>query len=96
MFVLSILQETPVNNAPVGFRCNFCIEMHPTLRAICNHLRKHVQYGEVKAGHVKVNRVLSIFRFLVSCYCVWGFVTLTQKYFRINCTHVYVTHIFIK
>ncbi|XP_068429439.1 zinc finger protein 462 [Clinocottus analis] len=46
-------KESPVNNAPVGFRCNFCIEMHPTLRAICNHLRKHVQYGEVKEGHVK-------------------------------------------
>uniref|UniRef100_A0A8D3D780 Zinc finger protein 462 n=1 Tax=Scophthalmus maximus TaxID=52904 RepID=A0A8D3D780_SCOMX len=46
---------SPVNNAPVGFRCNFCIEVHPTLRAICNHLRKHVQYGEVKEGHVKVN-----------------------------------------
>uniref|UniRef100_A0AAY5EFX7 Zinc finger protein 462 n=1 Tax=Electrophorus electricus TaxID=8005 RepID=A0AAY5EFX7_ELEEL len=40
--------------APIGYRCNFCVEMHPTLRAICNHLRKHVQYGEVKEGHVKV------------------------------------------
>ncbi|KAA8584508.1 zinc finger protein 462 isoform X1 [Etheostoma spectabile] len=46
-------KENPVNKAPIGFRCNFCIEMHPTLRAICNHLRKHVQYGEVKEGHVK-------------------------------------------
>ncbi|KAM6901865.1 zinc finger protein 462 [Lycodopsis pacificus] len=46
-------KENPVNNAPIGFRCNFCIKMHPTLRAICNHLRKHVQYGEVKEGHVK-------------------------------------------
>ncbi|XP_042365772.1 zinc finger protein 462 [Plectropomus leopardus] len=46
-------KESPVNKAPIGFRCNFCIEMHPTLRAICNHLRKHVQYGEVKEGHVK-------------------------------------------
>lgn len=40
---------------PIGFQCNFCVEVHPTLRAICNHLRKHVQYGEVKEGHVKVN-----------------------------------------
>ncbi|XP_040054540.2 zinc finger protein 462 [Gasterosteus aculeatus] len=46
-------KENLLNNAPIGFRCNFCIEMHPTLRAICNHLRKHVQYGEVKEGHVK-------------------------------------------
>ncbi|KAF7661504.1 hypothetical protein LDENG_00260510 [Lucifuga dentata] len=46
-------KESPVNKTPVGFRCNFCIEVHPTLRAICNHLRKHVQYGEVKEGHVK-------------------------------------------
>ncbi|KAM3938342.1 zinc finger protein 462 isoform 2-T3 [Leptodactylus fuscus] len=29
----------------VGYKCNFCVEVHPTLRAICNHLRKHVQYG---------------------------------------------------
>ncbi|XP_066501632.1 zinc finger protein 462 isoform X2 [Hoplias malabaricus] len=41
------------DKAPIGYRCNFCVEMHPTLRAICNHLRKHVQYGEVKEGHVK-------------------------------------------
>ncbi|XP_030197052.1 zinc finger protein 462 isoform X1 [Gadus morhua] len=47
-------QESPVNKAPIGFRCNFCVEVHPTLRAICNHLRKHVQYGEVKQGHVKM------------------------------------------
>nr|XP_046230341.1 zinc finger protein 462 [Scatophagus argus]XP_046230342.1 zinc finger protein 462 [Scatophagus argus]XP_046230343.1 zinc finger protein 462 [Scatophagus argus]XP_046230344.1 zinc finger protein 462 [Scatophagus argus]XP_046230345.1 zinc finger protein 462 [Scatophagus argus]XP_046230346.1 zinc finger protein 462 [Scatophagus argus]XP_046230347.1 zinc finger protein 462 [Scatophagus argus] len=46
-------RESPVNKTPIGFRCNFCIEVHPTLRAICNHLRKHVQYGEVKEGHVK-------------------------------------------
>ncbi|KAB5548971.1 hypothetical protein PHYPO_G00061830 [Pangasianodon hypophthalmus] len=39
--------------APIGYRCNFCVEIHPTLRAICNHLRKHVQYGEVKEGHVE-------------------------------------------
>ncbi|XP_073522943.1 zinc finger protein 462 isoform X3 [Phyllobates terribilis] len=29
----------------VGYKCKFCVEIHPTLRAICNHLRKHVQYG---------------------------------------------------
>ncbi|KAI9524669.1 hypothetical protein NQZ68_016678 [Dissostichus eleginoides] len=46
-------KESTENKAPIGFRCNFCVEMHPTLRAICNHLRKHVQYGEVKEGHVK-------------------------------------------
>ncbi|KAM3599929.1 uncharacterized protein V6R79_014030 [Siganus canaliculatus] len=51
-------KENPENKTPIGFRCNFCIEVHPTLRAICNHLRKHVQYGEVKEGHVKeVNEV---------------------------------------
>ncbi|XP_064901112.1 zinc finger protein 462-like isoform X2 [Columba livia] len=31
----------------VGYKCKFCVEVHPTLRAICNHLRKHVQYGNV-------------------------------------------------
>ena len=55
---VSVQQEAPVNKAPIGFRCNFCVEVHPTLRAICNHLRKHVQYGEVKQGHVKVIRVV--------------------------------------
>ncbi|KAM4809120.1 zinc finger protein 462 [Rhinophrynus dorsalis] len=42
-------QEVACNNSPekviVGYRCNFCVEVHPTLRAICNHLRKHIQYG---------------------------------------------------
>ncbi|XP_068190420.1 zinc finger protein 462 isoform X2 [Antennarius striatus] len=46
-------KESPANKTPIGFRCKFCIEVHPTLRAICNHLRKHVQYGEAKEGHVK-------------------------------------------
>ncbi|KAJ8338996.1 hypothetical protein SKAU_G00357820 [Synaphobranchus kaupii] len=45
--------DNHADKTPVGYRCNFCVEVHPTLRAICNHLRKHVQYGEVKAGHVK-------------------------------------------
>lgn len=40
-------------NTPIGYRCNFCVEVHTNLRAICNHLRKHVQYGEAKEGHVK-------------------------------------------
>ncbi|KAI4893997.1 hypothetical protein NFI96_014599 [Prochilodus magdalenae] len=44
------------DKVPIGYRCNFCVEMHPTLRAICNHLRKHVQYGEVKEGHVKCGK----------------------------------------
>ncbi|KAL4617355.1 zinc finger protein 462-like isoform X1 [Arapaima gigas] len=47
--------DNETHKAPVGYRCNFCVEVHPTLRAICNHLRKHVQYGEVKAGHMKVS-----------------------------------------
>ncbi|XP_048877112.1 zinc finger protein 462 [Brienomyrus brachyistius] len=42
-----------VHKAPVGYKCNFCVEVHPTLRAICNHLRKHVQYGEDKEQHMK-------------------------------------------
>lgn len=46
-------KESSVSKAPIGFRCNFCVEVHTTLRAICNHLRKHVQYGEAKEGHVK-------------------------------------------
>ncbi|CAG5867547.1 unnamed protein product [Menidia menidia] len=46
-------KESPANKTPIGFQCNFCVEIHPTLRAICNHLRKHVQYGEIKEGHVK-------------------------------------------
>ncbi|XP_043952466.1 zinc finger protein 462 isoform X1 [Gambusia affinis] len=46
-------KESLANKTPIGFRCNFCVEIHPTLRAICNHLRKHVQYGEAKRGRVK-------------------------------------------
>ncbi|XP_027525646.1 zinc finger protein 462-like isoform X2 [Corapipo altera] len=33
----------------VGYKCKFCVEVHPTLRAICNHLRKHVRYGNVSS-----------------------------------------------
>ncbi|KAM8872246.1 zinc finger protein 462 [Synchiropus picturatus] len=47
------LKEAPSSKIPVGYRCNFCVEVHSTLRAICNHLRKHVQHGEAKEGHVK-------------------------------------------
>ncbi|NWW45115.1 ZN462 protein, partial [Pedionomus torquatus] len=32
-----------------GYKCKFCVEVHPTLRAICNHLRKHIQYGNVSS-----------------------------------------------
>ncbi|MEE6509911.1 hypothetical protein FKM82_028417 [Ascaphus truei] len=38
----------------VGYKCKFCVEVHPTLRAICNHLRKHVQYGKVTSIHSDV------------------------------------------
>lgn len=58
MFYL-MFQESPIGKTPVGYRCNFCIEIHPTLRAICNHLRKHVQYGEVKEGHIKVCKLIN-------------------------------------
>ncbi|XP_066566657.1 zinc finger protein 462 isoform X2 [Amia ocellicauda] len=52
--------ESQPTGAPIGYRCNFCVEVHPTLRAICNHLRKHVQYGEVKQGHVKEVREIPV------------------------------------
>ncbi|KAG8455097.1 hypothetical protein GDO86_001352 [Hymenochirus boettgeri] len=44
---MSTSQEEVHKNvrAVVGYKCKFCVEVHPTLRAICNHLRKHVQYG---------------------------------------------------
>lgn len=43
------LEEVPKikERKVVGYKCKFCVEVHPTLRAICNHLRKHVQYGSV-------------------------------------------------
>lgn len=63
-------KENPENKAPVGFRCNFCVEVHPTLRAICNHLRKHVQYGEVKQGHVKVIRVTFLCFYIFYCHSI--------------------------
>ncbi|KAL2099610.1 hypothetical protein ACEWY4_004004 [Coilia grayii] len=45
--------DVSADKTPIGYRCNFCVEVHPTLRAICNHLRKHVQYGEAKEGQLK-------------------------------------------
>ncbi|KAG5841525.1 hypothetical protein ANANG_G00200430 [Anguilla anguilla] len=41
------------NEGSVGYRCNFCMEVHSTLRAICSHLRTHVPDGEIQAGRVK-------------------------------------------
>ena len=65
------LEEVPKikERKVVGYKCKFCVEVHPTLRAICNHLRKHVQYGSVPAvsAAVKVRRGRS--RHLV-CVCV--------------------------
>lgn len=52
------LEEVPKikERKVVGYKCKFCVEVHPTLRAICNHLRKHVQYGSVPAvSTVKVS-----------------------------------------
>ncbi|XP_064261773.1 zinc finger protein 462 isoform X4 [Passer domesticus] len=40
----------------VGYKCKFCVEVHPTLRAICNHLRKHVQYGNVSSVSATVKQ----------------------------------------
>ncbi|GCC27950.1 zinc finger protein 462 isoform X2 [Chiloscyllium punctatum] len=39
---VSLVKERNV----VGYRCSFCFEVHPTPRAISNHLRKHVAFGE--------------------------------------------------
>ncbi|NXJ72417.1 ZN462 protein, partial [Rostratula benghalensis] len=43
----------------VGYKCKFCVEVHPTLRAICNHLRKHVQYGDVSSVSATVKGLRS-------------------------------------
>lgn len=65
------LEEVPKikERKVVGYKCKFCVEVHPTLRAICNHLRKHVQYGNVPSvsAAVKVRRGRS--RYL-ACMCV--------------------------
>ncbi|TRY65196.1 hypothetical protein DNTS_009425 [Danionella cerebrum] len=42
--------DPTADRTPVGYRCNFCVEVHPTMRAICNHLRKHVQYSQSKGS----------------------------------------------
>lgn len=64
------LEEVPKikERKVVGYKCKFCVEVHPTLRAICNHLRKHVQYGNVPSvsAAVKVRRGRS--RYLVCMY----------------------------
>ncbi|NWH40808.1 ZN462 protein, partial [Chloropsis hardwickii] len=48
----------------VGYKCKFCVEVHPTLRAICNHLRKHVQYGNVSSVSATVKDP-----YLLCCCC---------------------------
>ncbi|XP_073872988.1 zinc finger protein 462 isoform X10 [Macaca fascicularis] len=52
------LEEVPKikERKVVGYKCKFCVEVHPTLRAICNHLRKHVQYGNVPAVSAAVKQ----------------------------------------
>ncbi|XP_064032603.1 zinc finger protein 462 isoform X5 [Pogoniulus pusillus] len=49
---ISKLKERKV----IGYKCKFCVEVHPTLRAICNHLRKHVQYGNVSSVSAAVKQ----------------------------------------
>ncbi|KAM5299960.1 zinc finger protein 462 isoform 2-T2 [Ctenodactylus gundi] len=55
------LEEVPKikERKVVGYKCKFCVEVHPTLRAICNHLRKHVQYGNVPAVSATVKGLRS-------------------------------------
>ncbi|XP_015347706.2 zinc finger protein 462 isoform X1 [Marmota marmota marmota] len=55
------LEEVPKikERKVVGYKCKFCVEVHPTLRAICNHLRKHVQYGNVPAVSAAVKGLRS-------------------------------------
>lgn len=62
------LEEVPKikERKVVGYKCKFCVEVHPTLRAICNHLRKHVQYGNVPAvkglrSHERSHLALAMF-----------------------------------
>ncbi|KFV63827.1 Zinc finger protein 462 [Dryobates pubescens] len=52
---ISKLKERKV----IGYKCKFCVEVHPTLRAICNHLRKHVQYGNVSSVSAAVKGLRS-------------------------------------
>ncbi|MEJ1282890.1 zinc finger protein 462 [Cricetulus griseus] len=55
------LEEVPKikERKVVGYKCKFCVEVHPTLRAICNHLRKHVQYGNVPSVSAAVKGLRS-------------------------------------
>ncbi|KAF4795127.1 hypothetical protein TURU_095807 [Turdus rufiventris] len=41
--------SNPNERKVVGYKCKFCVEVHPMLQAICNHLCKHVQYGNVSS-----------------------------------------------
>lgn len=70
------LEEVPKikERKVVGYKCKFCVEVHPTLRAICNHLRKHVQYGNVPAVKVRRERpaVLSVCRPLLPRVTQWS------------------------
>ncbi|NWW39802.1 ZN462 protein, partial [Panurus biarmicus] len=51
--------SNPKERKVVGYKCKFCVEVHPTLRAICNHLRKHVQYGNVSSVSLTIKGLLS-------------------------------------
>ncbi|NWS25057.1 ZN462 protein, partial [Polioptila caerulea] len=51
--------SNPKERKVVGYKCKFCVEVHPTLRAICNHLRKHVQYGNVSSVSLTVKGLRS-------------------------------------
>ncbi|KAK7833669.1 hypothetical protein U0070_020690, partial [Myodes glareolus] len=57
------LEEVPKikERKVVGYKCKFCVEVHPTLRAICNHLRKHVQYGNGLRSHERSHLALAMF-----------------------------------
>lgn len=86
------LEEVPKikERKVVGYKCKFCVEVHPTLRAICNHLRKHVQYGNVPSvsAAVKVRRGRS--RYLACMctnICVCAMCASTCAYLRYLLTH---------
>lgn len=54
----------------VGYKCSFCFEVHPTPRAISNHLRKHVAFGE-SLDTVRTGEEVS--------FIVWSFLPAFQK-----------------
>ncbi|XP_042636070.1 zinc finger protein 462-like [Catharus ustulatus] len=90
--------SNPKERKVVGYKCKFCVEVHPTLRTICNHLRKHVQYGNVSSvsptvkglrSHERGHLALAVFtrENKYSCqYC--SFVSA----FRHNLDHHMQTH----